>query len=171
MAAIGYIVGAIGGAILADNAKARERRRKNAVRRTSNQGIIDLQPLYGEYRQQAAVAAGLRFDQVALQTEQARVGVDREMAGYGRTGFSNFDNPLLADPTARLQAIGLQNEKSMLQASATLASQLRNVDAAERQIRANAAQQGVVLADTDSIIKNSRLTPQEDMAIARNMRG
>ena len=171
MAAVGYVLGAIGGAIIADKAKAREKARKNAVRATSNQGIMDLQPLYGEYRQQAATAAGLRFDQAALQTEQARVGVNREMAGYGRTGFSNFDNPALADPTARLQAIGLQNEKSMLQASATLASQLRNVDAAERQIRANAANQGVVLDDTRSIIGNSGLTPEQEMAIMRNRRG
>ena len=67
--AFGYIVGAALGAITASSAKAEESKRRNAVRRSSTQGILDLQPLYGEYRQQAAIAAGMRFDQVGLQTD------------------------------------------------------------------------------------------------------
>jgi len=158
--AFGYIVGAALGAITASSAKAQESKRRNAVRRSSTQGILDLQPLYGEYRQQAAIAAGMRFDQVGLQTDQAMAGVNQEMSGYARTGFANFDNPALADPTARLQAIGLQNESSLFGASLRLGSQLRNVDAAERQIRANAAQQGAVLDSTDSIIRQDQLRKQ-----------
>ena len=102
--AFGYIVGAALGAITASSAKAKESKRRNAVRRESTQGILDLQPLYGEYRQQAAIAAGMRFDQVGLQTDQAMAGVNQEMSGYARTGFANFDNPALAAPTARLNA-------------------------------------------------------------------
>jgi hypothetical protein len=93
--------------------------------------------------------AGLRFDQQGLQVDQARAGYMADMSGYGRTGLVNYENPALGDPTSRLAAIGLQGEASLLQQSQALEQRLGTIDAAERQLRAQALQQGVEIKPTD----------------------
>jgi hypothetical protein len=145
----GYVIGAIAGGVVANQAKQREKGRKNRVRAEVEQGIRDLRPLYSQYRQDAATMAGLRFDQQGLQVDQARAGYMADMSGYGRTGLVNYENPALGDPTSRLAAIGLQGEASLLQQSQALEQRLGTIDAAERQLRAQALQQGVEIKPTD----------------------
>tara|TARA_X000000368_G_C23057360_1_gene724628 strand:+ start:2799 stop:3284 length:486 start_codon:yes stop_codon:yes gene_type:complete len=153
----GYVIGAIGGAIVANDAKKREASKKRQVRGTVTEGILDLQPLYGQYREDAARAAGLKFTQQGLITDQAQSAYMSEMSGYGRTGLAGYSNPALGDPTARLASIGLQGEAGLLQQSQALEQRLGTIDAAERQLRAQALQQGVTLDETSELIRKDNI--------------
>ena len=153
----GYVIGAIGGAIVANDAKKREASKKRQVRSTVTEGILDLQPLYGQYREDAARAAGLKFTQQGLVTSQAQAGYMQEMSGYGRAGLAGYSNPALGDPTARLAGIGLQGEASLLSQSQALEQRLGTIDAAERQLRAQALEQGVTLDETSELIRKDNI--------------
>ena len=153
----GYVIGAIGGAIVANDAKKREASKKRQVRSTVTEGILDLQPLYGQYREDAARAAGLKFTQQGLVTSQAQAGYMQEMSGYGRTGLAGYSNPALGDPTARLAGLGLQGEASLLSQSQALEQRLGTIDAAERQLRAQALEQGVTLDETSELIRKDNI--------------
>jgi hypothetical protein len=147
----GYIVGGILGGVAANDAKQKEKGRKGRVKTASIEGIQELQPLYSEYRQKAAVKSGLTFNSMNLQSMQGIAGVNQEFSAYGRTGLAGFNNPYMADPTNSLAALGLQGESTLLGESEALASRLRGVDAAESSIRGNALSQGVILPSTDDI--------------------
>jgi len=148
----GYVVGAVVGGVMANAQKKAEQERKNQVRNVTSQGIRDLQPLYADYRADAAVAAGLQFNQQNLAVANAQSGYGMEMSGYGRTNLAGFENPAIGDPTSRLQAIGIQNQSSLLANSQALENRLETLDAAERQLRGQALQSGVVLPSTDTIL-------------------
>tara|TARA_R100000353_G_scaffold18293_1_gene16908 strand:+ start:7441 stop:7929 length:489 start_codon:yes stop_codon:yes gene_type:complete len=147
----GYAIGALVGGVIAHDAKKREQARQRRVASETSKGILDLQPLYSQYRQDAATMAGLRFDQQGLQVDQARAGYMADMSGYGRAGLAGYSNPALGDPTSRLAAIGLQGEASLLQQSQALEQRLGTIDAAERQLRAQALEQGVSLPSVEAL--------------------
>ncbi len=77
---------------MANAQKKAEQERKNQVRSTTSQGIRDLQPLYADYRADAAIAAGLQFNQQNLAVANAQSGYDMEMSGYGRTNLAGRPN-------------------------------------------------------------------------------
>jgi hypothetical protein len=147
----GYVIGAIAGGVMANNARKEEKRRKNHVAATTGQGIADLQPLYKNYRDDAAREAGLSFTSQGLQVSQAHGSYLQDMSGYGRTGLVSFDNPGL-DPTAQLSSLGLQGEASLLQRSQALEQRLGTLDSAERQLRGQALGEGVTLGTTEELM-------------------
>lgn len=167
----GYVVGAVVGGVVANQAKQAEKGKRNRLFDETARGIQELQPLYSQYRQDAATMAGLRFDQQGLQVDQARAGYMADMSGYGRTGLAGYSNPALGDPTSRLAAIGLQGEASLLQQSQALEQRLGTIDAAERQLRAKALEGGVILPDTVEGIQRMQELKNMSFDDIRKMRG
>jgi hypothetical protein len=157
----GYIIGGIAGGIMARNAKKAEKARKRNVAEATTQGILDLQPLYQQYREDAARAAGLRFTQQGLAMDQAQAGYLSNAAGIASTGFAGYSNPSIVNPAAGLVSLGLQSEASLLDASQALSNRLGSIDAAERQLRASALQSGVVLDTTEQLVAQDKIKKQE----------